>query len=107
MQRHKDWLAIPTPALAAMLLALGACAAAPAPETPAASAPPGSCDASKAQFAVGREPGLAIQDQARERSGARLLRTVRPGQIITMEYSGDRLTLELDASGKVTRVRCG
>ena len=93
--------------LAATLLALGACAATPAPETPAATAPPGSCAASKAQFAVGREPGLAVQDQARERSGARTVRTLRPGQIVTMEYSGDRLNLELDASGKITRVRCG
>jgi hypothetical protein len=107
MERQKRLLATASPLLAATLLALGACAAPPAPETPAAVAPPGRCDASKAQFAVGHAPGLAILDQARERSGARTLRTLRPGQVITMEYSGDRLNLELDASGKVARVRCG
>lgn len=95
-----------SPLLAATLLALGACAAPPVPEPPAATAP-GSCDASKAQFAVGQQPGLALQDQARERSGARIVRTLRPGQMVTMEYSGERLNLELDASGKIVRVRCG
>lgn len=93
--------------LLATLLVLGGCAARPAPETPAANAPPGGCDAAKAQFAVGHAPGLAVQDQARERSGARIVRTLRLGQAVTMEYNGDRLNLELDASGTVTRVRCG
>ena len=93
--------------LLAMLLVLTGCAARPAPETPAAPALPGGCDASKAQFAVGHPPGLAIQDQARERSGARMIRALRPGQLVTMEYSAERLTLELDASGTVVRVRCG
>jgi len=93
--------------LAALVLVLAGCAARPAPETQAAPALPGGCDASKAQFAVGHAPGLAIQDQARERSGARMIRALRPGQLVTMEYSAERLTLELDASGTVVRVRCG
>ena len=92
--------------LLATLVVLAGCAAKPAPETQA-PALPGGCDASKAQFAVGHPPGLAIQDQARERSGARMIRALRPGQLVTMEYSAERLTLELDASGTVVRVRCG
>ena len=103
MERHKRWFAAVSLPLLAM--ALGACAAPPPPEAP--PAPMGSCNAAKAQFAVGHEAGLAMQDQARERSGARLVRTLRPGQAITMEYSGERLDLELDAGGKIARVRCG
>ena len=105
MQRHTRLTA--SPLLTTMLLALGGCAAPTAPDTPAASAPAGRCDAAKAQFAVGYEPGLALQDQARERAGARIVRTLRPGQVVTLEFSGERLNLELDASGRVARVRCG
>ena len=108
MAPSKHLFALASSLLVTTLLALGACAATPAEQPATASPPPpGSCDASKAQFAVGHDAGLAIQDQARERSGAGVVRTVRPGQIITMEYRADRLTVELDASGKVTRVRCG
>jgi len=94
------------PLLAMSLLALGACAAPPAP-APAEAPATGSCDASKAQFALGHEPGLAMQDQARERSGARIVRALRPGQPVTMEYNAERLNLHLDASGRIGRVTCG
>ena len=108
MQRHLPLPATAIPLVAAMLLALGACAAPPAPP-PAAPEPSaaGGCDASKAQFAVGHEPGLAMQDQARTRSGAQIVRTLRLGQAITMEYNAARLNLNLDASGKIVRVACG
>ena len=92
--------------LLAALLALGACAAPPAPQEPEAPAAVG-CDASKAQFAVGQEPGLAVQDQARTRSGARIVRTLRPGQAVTMEYNAARLNLNLDTGGRIVRVSCG
>ena len=101
-QTRLFWISL----LSTLLLALGACAAPPEREPPA-PALPGGCDASKAQFAVGHPPGLAILDQARERSGARMLRTLRPGQLVTMEYNAERLNLELDSSGTVVRVRCG
>ncbi|MFC5499022.1 I78 family peptidase inhibitor [Caenimonas terrae] len=106
-RRRKHLFALASPLLVTTMLAIGACAATPAEPPATANPAPGSCDASKAQFAIGHDAGLAIQDQARERSGAGVVRTVRPGQIITMEFRADRLTLELDASGKVTRVRCG
>ena len=92
--------------LSSLLLALGACAAPPPPAATVAALP-GGCDAAKAQFAVGHPPGLALQDQARQRSGARTVRTLRPGQVVTMEYTAERLNLELDASGTVVQVRCG
>jgi hypothetical protein len=99
---------IALPALGGLLLALGACVT-PAAKPEAAAEPPlrSGCDASKAQFAIGHQPGMALQDQVREKSGAPVVRTVRPGQAITMEYNADRLTLSLDASGKVVRVSCG
>ena len=67
----------------------------------------GDCDAAKAQYAVGRPFSDALLDEARTRAGARTARMLRPGQAITMEFSSQRLNLELDNDGKVARARCG
>jgi hypothetical protein len=40
-------------------------------------------------------------------TGATIVRIVRPGEAVTMDYREDRLTLELDAAGKVVSARCG
>lgn len=93
----------------ALALLLAACAAQPefgqAPPPPPTA--PGTCDAGAAQFAVGQAYGEALADQVKRRSGASALRTLRPGQVTTMEYIADRVTLDLDGAGRVTRVRCG
>jgi hypothetical protein len=94
---------------AALALWLTACAV-PQPEfaqAPPPPAAPGSCNAEVAQFAVGQAYGEAIADEVRRRSGARVVRTLRPGQVVTMEYNSERVTLDLDGGGRVTRVRCG
>ncbi|MBC7471610.1 MAG: proteinase inhibitor I78 [Ramlibacter sp.] len=76
-----------------------------------APAPPGrggnECKAADAQFAVGKNADAALLEQARQRSGSRIARVLRPGQMVTMEYSAERLNLDVDASGKVASVRCG
>ncbi len=35
------------------------------------------------------------------------VRVIAPGTAVTMDYSASRLNLETDASGRVTRFRCG
>lgn len=67
----------------------------------------GSCDTAKAQSFVGEPESAEIAEQARQKSGARTVRWLRPGQIVTMEYRDDRLNLELDAQGKIIAIRCG
>jgi hypothetical protein len=67
----------------------------------------GRCDAAKAQSLVGQPESAAIAEQARQQSGARTVRWLRPGQIVTMEYRDDRLNLELDSQGKIIAIRCG
>ncbi len=96
---------------APLLLIITACtgtlAQAPAP-APAPSGRGGhECKAADAQFAVGQSADAALLEQARQRSGSRIARILRPGQMVTMEYSAERLNLDVDASGKVTSVRCG
>ena len=40
-------------------------------------------------------------------TGAGILRWMRPGDIVTMEFREDRLNLELDGNNRVTAIRCG
>jgi hypothetical protein len=103
-------------ATAAAALTLAACsnfgARAPAPATtpPAASAPQpaaASCNAQPAQSAVGQNSTSSVVESARSRSGAKMARILRPGQIITKEFDAQRLNLEVDASGKIVAARCG
>jgi hypothetical protein len=84
---------------------LAACAQQQAGAAPDAEA--GTCQAKPAQFAVGYNYTEAVLDEVRRRSGARLARVLRPGQMTTMEFSAERVNLEVDAGNRVTRVRCG
>lgn len=75
----------------------------PMPPPPAGSA----CNAQGAQFAVGKAPGASVVEEARQRSGSYMARVLRPGQVVTMEFNAQRLNLDLNAAGVITRVRCG
>lgn len=97
------------------LLLTGACATQPPgqPE-PAESGnaqsveqAPGRCDAEKAQRFIGKPYTDVLGDEARQSSGAAILRPIRPGQAVTMDYREDRLNLELDENGTIVRARCG
>ena len=87
---------------------LSACAAQQPPAgPPPAPGPAGTCNAASAQFAVGQLYGEALAEEVRRRSGATALRSIRPGQVVTLEYNSERINLHLDAGGRVTRVACG
>ncbi len=81
----------------------------------AAKAPPGDqseptlggCDAAKAQFAVGKIADAALIAKVKAAAGGQAVRRIKPGQMVTMDYSDGRLNLTLDGSGKVTKVTCG
>uniref|UniRef100_UPI001F49575D I78 family peptidase inhibitor n=1 Tax=Xanthomonas vesicatoria TaxID=56460 RepID=UPI001F49575D len=49
----------------------------------------------------------AVVKQTRRDSGAKSVRVLKPGQMVTMEVHGERLNLEVDAKSVVTAVRCG
>ncbi|WP_411884812.1 I78 family peptidase inhibitor [Polaromonas sp. YR568] len=67
----------------------------------------GRCNAAPAQFAVGRNADAALENEARARAGAKTVRTLKPNQIVTMEFNAERLSLSVDDAGRVTRVSCG
>lgn len=79
----------------------------PAPAPTPAPVPAGECNAAPAQFAVGQVVSTQLENEARIRSGSQTVRVLRPGQMVTMEFNGRRLNLDVDASGRILRVRCG
>lgn len=46
--------------------------------------------------------------QAMQMTGASLVRQIKPGQAVTMDYRSERVTIETDAkTGKILRAFCG
>ena len=68
---------------------------------------PGQCNESAAQYAVGKVADAKLAEEVRVRASAQRVRMVRPGQMVTMEFDSGRLTLDIDANGRVVRARCG
>lgn len=65
------------------------------------------CDADPAQGLVGQAYTDSLEQQALTLSGSRTVRTLRPRQVITMEYNPERVNLRLDEQDMVTSVGCG
>ena len=91
-------------ALLPTTLLLAACATPAADDAPVAS---GQCNADAAQKHVGHAASAGMIEAARKDAGADRVRTLRPGQAVTMEYLAGRLNLYLDASGNIERIACG
>ncbi|MBD7991827.1 hypothetical protein H9643_13660 [Ochrobactrum sp. Sa2BUA5] len=64
------------------------------------------CDQSAASALTGKDK---ITDQlAMQQTGATLVRQIKPGDPVTMEFCQERVTIETDTrSGKIVRVACG
>lgn len=89
-------------------LALLAGCAGPGPATGPTGAPlGGTCDAAPAQSFVGQNNTAKVVEAARVRSGALMVRVLRPGQMVTKEFDAQRLNLEVNAAGRIIAVRCG
>lgn len=78
------------------------------PVAGASTAPVGGvCDAQPAQSVIGQNSTAKVVEDARVKAGANMARVLHPGQMITKEYSTQRLNLEVDATGRIVAVRCG
>jgi cytochrome c5 len=84
-------------------------AAAPTDETgKALEAPPvGTCDATQVQSLVGQPYTAELGSQAQQDAGATSVRVLKPNDMTTMEFIGERLNVEVDAKNVVAGVRCG
>lgn len=81
-----------------------------------------ACQGETRQTQIGGEPSLCRRDaaealagrnritdnEARQITGASLVRQIRPGQGVTMDFRQERVTIETDPkSGKILRASCG
>ncbi|MFR0672114.1 I78 family peptidase inhibitor [Enterobacterales bacterium AW_CKDN230030176-1A_HGKHYDSX7] len=67
----------------------------------------GRCSAAGADFAMGKAASAVLLEQARKASGAQYARILKPDDLVTLEYRSERLNLNVDRQGRVTRVNCG
>jgi len=93
-------------ALGPVLLA-GCSAAMPVPPNPVPPADGGTCNSAGLEAYVGQPATAELGQKMIQQSGARAFRWLVPGQVVTMEYSGDRLNVVLDSSNRVESARCG
>jgi len=89
------------------LFLLAACATEPSPPPAPGGAASGACNASAAESGLGQAYTDALGAELQVKAGAKVLRVVRHGQAVTMDFRDDRLNVELDAGGRVKRVSCG
>ena len=99
-------------AVTASISVLAACTSQPTVDGDDASATPPadmaqSCNADAARGAIGKAATPEVVEQARRAAGAGIARVLKPGQVVTMEYRGDRLNVDVDDHNVVTDLRCG
>lgn len=90
---------------AAASVALGACATAESIPV-RGETPGGTCSDGRLGQFVGRQATSELGAEMRRLSGAAIFRWVPHGTLITMEYRSDRLTVFLDAQGRIERISC-
>ena len=89
-------------------LALSACATStPPPEPPVMGASGYVCRPNGLGQFVGQPATQALGAEMLSVSGARILRWVGHGMMITMDFSPERLTVHLTADNRVERANCG
>lgn len=93
-------------------LAAAGCAAVPPPaagpgEIPVHGEVPGYVCRDPGDDAVGQPATAELGAQLLERSGARTLRWVAHGMMVTMDFQPSRLTVYLDPQNRVDRLGCG
>ena len=89
---------------------IGACSTVPQsqPELPVRGETPGFvCQENGLSSFVGREATAEVGAEILRQSGARTLRWIPPGAMVTMDLRPDRVNVRLDAQNRIESVNCG
>ena len=65
------------------------------------------CDAGKAQNFIGKAATSETAEAARKAAGAEVVRWLRPGMAVTMEYRMGRLNITINEKNVIARINCG
>jgi len=95
--------------LGATLLAAGCSSTTekPAPAAAPNGPAPDSCTSSAVEHFKGQTATPELLEQARQQAGASTARILTPNSVVTLEYNGQRLNLNVDDQRVITRVSCG
>lgn len=88
-----------------LLLPLAACTSVVPP--PVIGAPLGVCRGEALPSFIGQPASQELGARMLAATGARTLRWVARGMMVTMDYSDQRLTVYLDGANRVERASCG
>ena len=79
-----------------------------AQSTPVHGVTPGhKCKTDGTDSFIGQQAGDETGDAILKASNAAVIRWSPPNTMLTMDYREDRVTVWLDASKKITKIRCG
>ncbi len=90
--------------------ALASCAAAPQPveEIPVRGSTSGfACRQQSFEAFIGKVATSAVGAELLRASGARVIRWVQPGMMVTMDYREDRVTVRLAENNRIVTASCG
>lgn len=94
--------------LATALFAAGCSSTAEKSESAAKPADPSlGCTSSAVEYLKGKQATPELLEKARQEAGATTARVLTPSSVVTLEYNGQRLNLNVDEQRVITRVSCG
>jgi hypothetical protein len=98
---------IAVPLAATLVLSMAACA--PMPPTTGGPLPPASfqCVAEPAAWAIGQAATAEVVERIRVDTRSRIARVLRPGQVVTMEFSAERVNVNVNERNAIIGVTCG
>jgi hypothetical protein len=88
------------------LLAAAGCET-PNDDIPVDNDPRYACSITNLGGFVGQQATTQLGADAMRASNSRTIRWIRPGDVVTMDYSEHRLNILLDNNNRVTGFRCG
>lgn len=92
--------------IALSLVPLSGCMTTPSGQ-PGTGEPVMACDNESLGQFVGQAASQELGGRMLSASGARMIRWVPKGGVVTMDFRGDRLTIGLDEANRVETARCG